>query len=75
MSNEIKHCRRCGADGADAGTLHTDAIRSGIRFQSDNIGFLGRMDAVKAVACRNCGHIELRLAVMEGADDQSAAAE
>jgi predicted nucleic-acid-binding Zn-ribbon protein len=66
VSDRIEKCERCGSESTESGKImQAGRLWHGVRFRSDYIGFFGSPDPVRAVACRNCGHIELRLALVE----------
>jgi len=67
VSDPTERCVRCGADGVESGKVNvaTLLITPSVKFYGDSNGVFGIGDAVQAVACRKCGHIELRFADVE----------
>ncbi len=59
----MDRCPQCGASNPEPGSLMVKGSLSwDIRFLPDRAGVLSFKDHVRAVACRSCGHIALRLA-------------
>jgi hypothetical protein len=66
---ELSQCPRCHSTNRDRGHLRPNwgwgwALFHRVWFRSNQAGFVELSKAVAAVACLDCGHIELSLATL-----------
>ncbi len=54
-------CLRCGSTRLDRGKVYPKGVLWDIRFKSDHDHGLSLKQKVRALACLDCGHIELML--------------